>query len=254
MDKHLRRRFSLMALTALLLSSCDSYYFSHPQPVDAVALPAFPESFRGTWYSDDRQEIWVEPASIGIIRQDTLRLMKGAWPRRVKGKWLFPDNGFSGFSTIRYNAQQKPMDTTANYLINGRHLYAFRDSTELEQGFHFRESGDSLFVFQTDTLAVDLGNNAQLRQVGEGLYLFNLRNHILGEDNRWWQLFVLEQTTPDTLKIWYCAQGLTHDPSMFYASDHTWYFNSAWTKADLLRLIRAGYFEMCTLMTRYRSQ
>lgn len=240
-------------IATMLFSSCNSYNFTHPQPVDAPTIAVFPATMQGNWITDDNDQVLVEPAAIGLVKQDTIRIVQGAWPVLKGDQFLYPPDRILPFSTIRYSADRQPLDTTPDYLIHGQHIYAFTDSAELDQGFHFTRQGDTLTVFRLDTAMIDLGYNAQLRELGEGFYAINIRNQVIGEDNRWWQLFILEQPHPDTLRIWYCANGLTRDASMFYRFDNTYYFNSTWTRLTLMNLLKSGYFEMCNVLRRVKK-
>lgn len=237
----------------MLFSSCSSYYFTHPQPVDAPSLTDFPVSMQGNWITDDNDKVLVEPSAIGIIQQDTIRIMRGAWPIVKGDQFEYPPERILPFSTIRYREDRQPLDTTPDYLLHGQHIYAFTDSTKLDQGFHFIREGDLYTVYKLDTAMVDLGYNTQLRELGAGFYALNIRNQVIGEDNRWWQLFILEQSAPDTLRIWYCTNGLTTDASMFYHAENIYYFNSTWDRSTLRNLLKKGYFEMCNVLRRAKN-
>jgi hypothetical protein len=240
-----------MLVPAGFFYSCDTYNFSHPQPVNKENSYEFPAAFRNNWIDDDSEQVLIKKNTIGIVMSEKLSIVKGLWPKQdANGKYKYLSPAYKSFSSILFDSLENPMDTISNYLLNGDHIYEFADKGLLEQGYHYKTAADTIFILKTDTFTVDLGSNAFLRDIGNGFFVMNIRNQVLGKESRWWQLFVLEMKNKDLINIWYCSSGLTKSTAMFYENHNNYYFNSAWTSADMNKLIKEGAFEMCNQLHR----
>ena len=66
----------------------------------------------------------------------------------------------------------------------------------------------------------------------------------MGENNSWWQFFILEKTAANSFKEWECSTKTKTLPSMIYPANskaELYYFNSKWTAADMMQLMKEGY-------------
>jgi len=241
----------IFPVLAVLLYSCDTYNFSHPQPVDKENIYTFPDAYRGNWIDDDSEQLLINKDFIGFIMNEKIRVVKGIWPKAGdKGNYTYPPPSFKSFSTVMFDTLQQPVDTIRNYLLNGKHIYEFADKELLEQGYHYSTDQDTIMIDKKDTFIVDLGRNAFLRDIGNGFFVMNIRNQVVGKEDRWWQLFVLEMKHQDQINIWYCSNRLTTEPAMFYEKQNNYYFNSEWTAAEITKLLKNGSFEMCNQLHR----
>lgn len=235
----------------LFFYSCDSYNFSHPQPVDRENISEFPAVFRGNWIDDDSETILINKNAISILTKEQVNIVKGIWPTKdTAGKYRYLSPSYKSFSSILFDSLQNPIDTVNNYLLNGDHLYEIADKGLLEQGYHYTTGADTFRIQKIDTFTVDLGTNAFLRDIGNGFFVMNIRNQVLGRESRWWQLFVLELRNERLINTWYCSYRLTDDVAMFYEKHNNYYFNSSWTSADINKFIKEGKFEMCNQLHR----
>ncbi len=240
-------RHSLYLLPALLLLfSCDRYYFTHPQPYDKEAVYELPPGFYGRWIDDDSVLVLVDKTTISVVINETEKVVKGAWPRReASGNFTYLPPGYRSFKMVMLDSLQQPVDTVDNFLLNGEHLYELSDKELPVQGYHYSTDDDTLIVSQKDTFCVDIGRNAFVKNIDHGFWAFNIRNQVLGNDSRWWQLFLLEQIREDEIHIWYCSHPLVKSPFMFYEKQNNYFFNSNWTAKELLDLTKSGGFEPC---------
>lgn len=244
----------MFPVLAVLFCSCDTYNFSHPQPVDKESIYVFPEIFQGSWINEDSEIVYISKNNFGFEMNQQLKVVKGIWPQKNdKGAYLYLLPSYRAFSSIRFDSLQKPIDTIVNYIQHADHLYEITDNGQLEQGYHYMTQQDTLIIFKKDTMIVDLGQNAFLRDIGDGFFVMNIRNQVLGQESRWWQLFVMEKKENDKINIWYCSYGLTKNAGMFYEKQSDYYFNSQWTAADIKKLVQQGAFEMCNQLHRVRK-
>jgi hypothetical protein len=241
----------LPVMLSVFFFSCDTYNFSHPQPVDKENIVQFPQEFCGNWIDDDSEQILINRNFIGMVINGQMNIVKGIWPKLNKdGKYNYLTPPYKSFSSIRFDSLEHPVDTLPNYVINNGHIYEFNEQGMPEQGYHFNTVADTIIVSKKDTFIIDLGHNAFLRSIDDEFWVMNVRNQVLAQENRWWQLFILEKKEKDKINIWYCSQGLTKSSSMFFNKRNNYYFNSSWTAADVIRLIKEGGFEMCNQLHR----
>jgi hypothetical protein len=131
------------------------------------------------------------------------------------------------------------------------------DERFLEKGHPFVLENDTLVLLKYDTICVDLGQNAFLRKLNESFYVLNIRNTILGEENVWWRLIVLETNNENNMNIWECTSKTAELPSMFYSESikrDIFYFDSKWSAKEMLGLIRKGYFSVTSAIIKNKEQ
>jgi len=240
---------------SVFFSSCDSYNFSQPQPVDKANIYEFPKEFIGQWFveGDESKSYIVSKKNVLFIMYDTTRIVNGAWPKITdSGDYLFPPlPPYGSFKTIYYDSLKRPIDTIDNYLLREQYIYEIRSGRFLGKGFSYAIEKDTIIILDNDTICIDLGQNAFLRQLNKNLFVLNIRNSILGEDfwnnSDWWRLMLLEKKEDQTVNIWECTSKTEELSCMFYdrpSKSDIFYFDCQWTTADMLRLVKDGYFEI----------
>lgn len=240
---------------SLLLGACDTYNFSHPQPVDKKDGYEFPATFQGNWVDDDSEWVQIGKNHIGMLISEKETIVEGTWPQRdQQGQFVYLAPAYKSVRSVIFDSLQVPVDTVDNYLVNGEHIYEVTEKGTLEQGYHYTKNEDTFTIEKKDTIIVDLGHNALLRDIGGGFWVLNVMNQVIGKSNRWWQLFILEKKNNETINLWYCSYQLTQLPVMFYEKNNNYYFNSKWTAAEMRKLIKQGAFEMCNQLHRQKRQ
>jgi hypothetical protein len=214
----------------------------------------FPKEFLGSWlYKDEDMDYYVvNKKNVLVITNDSLKIIKGTWPRlNEKGDILNPPPGFKAFKKIIYDSLNKRIDTINNYVLNKNKIYEVSDERFLGKGYSYTTHNDTIIVYNIDTIFIDLGQNAFLRQLNKNFYVLNIRNSILGADaaevSDWWRVLVLEIKEDKALNIWQFTTKSDELTCMFYdrpSKSDIFYFDCEWTTADMLRLIKNGYFEV----------
>jgi hypothetical protein len=254
-------RLLILVFISAMLNSCDSFHYRQPLPEDAKNIYEFPKEFLGHWIfknEEDKDQYFVDKKYILFISNDTEKIVKGFWPKiNEKGNYIFP-NGYNEFSTIEYDSLNKPVDTLNNFLLRGDYIYEYENKRYLSKGYPWHQQHDTIIAIENDTFCIDLGQNAFLRQVDKNLYALNIRNRILGfndeEFDDWWHLTLLKINRNRTVEIWgeesSKMKGLA---CMFQAGNpfqDYYYSDCMWTKTDMLKMFKDGYFEISNDLIR----
>jgi hypothetical protein len=261
--KSCKKSYTLLlpVFLSVLFFSCDSYNFTEAQPGDKENIYEFPEYFLGSWLIKGEginHYYVVNKKNVLVITHDKSKIVKGTWPKpNEKGDTLMPPWPFNPFTTIIYDSLRKRIDTINNYVLSKNKIYKVNDERFLEKGYSYQTDKDTIIVFEIDTIFIDLGQNAFLRQLNKNFYVLNIRNSILGVDGAdvsdWWWVMVLEIKEDKTLNIWQCTNKSYEFPCMFYdrpSKSDIFYFDCEWTTADMLRLIKEGYFAVSSKLYR----
>ncbi len=236
-----------------VFSSCDSFNFSVPQPVDKTNIYEFPKALRGNWYvKDESQHYYFTKNYVLLLFSDTEKIVNGAWPKMdATGKVISLPDFYNSVETITYDSLKRPVDTVINYGFRNGHVYEIADRRFLKKGYPFVMDKDTVVVVKNDTICVDLGQNAFLRQLKRDTYVLNIRNNILGEDasdySNWWRLIVLERKSDRLYNLWECTSKTGELSCHFFdgnSKSHIFYFDCQWTSAEILRMMKEGYFEV----------
>jgi len=236
-------------------SSCDSYNFSKPQPVGKTNIYEFPNELRGKWYvkdESDNQFYYFNKNYVLLVLSDNERIVNGAWPKLdATGKEIPVPAFYKSVETIIYDSLKKPADTVTNYLFNKGLIYEIADSKFLKKGYSFKMEKDTIVVAKNDTICIDLGQNAFLRQLNRNTYMLNIRNSVLGEDasdySYWWRLVILERKSDNYYNLWECTPKTGELPCRFFAGNskgNLYYFDCQWTSEEVLRMMNEEYFEV----------
>jgi metal-sulfur cluster biosynthetic enzyme len=200
---------SLIIGIGFLFVSCDQFYFSTPQPIDAKNIYEFPKEFRGVW-SDNLDSI--------IIGKDY----------------------YLNIENRKVNVSKKEVDTSSSYIIYENKIYKIDKEDEmLNEGYHYSIENDIITYLKREVSEIELGRKAFLRKLGNK-YVVNIKN-----ENQWWNIYLIEKTKDGgiLLKILnnYNLEKI-EDVKYIYSSDHNFYLNVNWTKDELLKLINKGAF------------
>ena len=195
--------------------------------------------------SDDSLSLFIEETFFAVIVNRTQQIAKGAWPRlNAAREFVYPPGEIYEFEQlIVYDSLRQPVDTVDQYIFRHAKMYDVDDDGTMSTGRSYWQEQDTFIMKSIDTLYVDLGKNAVLRQVNERFYVMNIRGGITGERNNWWQLYIIEKKADHIFSTWECSRKTKELPSVLYLyKDHTFYFNATWTTAEILQLMKEGYF------------
>lgn len=201
---------------------------------------------RSPFYSsDDSLSLLVEETFFAVIVHRTHQIAKGGWPKlNAAREFVYPPGEIYEFEQlIVYDSLRQPVDTVEQYIFRNAKMYDVDYDGTMSTGRSYRQEQDTFIMKSIDTLYVDLGKNAVLRQLNDRFYMMNIRGGITGERNNWWQLYIIEKKADHLFSIWECSRKTKELPSLIYLyQDHTFYFNATWTAAELLQLMKDGYF------------
>lgn len=195
--------------------------------------------------SDDSLSLLVEETFFAVIVHRTHQIAKGAWPRlNAQRQFVYPPGEIYEFEQlIVYDSLRQPIDTVDQYIFRNAKMYDVDDDGSMSTGRSYWQEQDTFIMKSIDTLYVDLGKNAVLRQLNDRFYVMNIRGGITGERNNWWQLYIIEKKADHLFSTWECSRKTKDLPAVLYLyKDHTFYFNATWTSAELLQLMKDGYF------------
>lgn len=146
-----------------------------------------------------------------------------------------------------YDSLQEKMDTINHYLLREGYIYEVDDDRFLQEPHPYHLQDDTITIFENDTAFLDLGRNAFLRKIGKNLYVLNMRYALIDEGTMGWCWSILKKERHGRLQTLRCGDKMTTLPSMFYAKlsypGGNYYFDSKWTSAEMLQLIKEGYIE-----------
>lgn len=201
---------------------------------------------RSPFYSsDDSLSLLIEETFFAIIVDRTDKIAKGAWPKlNAAREFVFPPGEvYEVEQLIIYDSLRQPVDTVDQYIFRNAKMYDVDYDGTMSTGRSYWQERDTFIMRSIDTLYVDLGKNAMLRQLNERFYVMNIRGGLTGERNNWWQLYFIEKKADHFFSIWECSRKTKELPSVLYLyKDHTFYFNATWTAYELLQLMEDGYF------------
>jgi hypothetical protein len=205
----------LIGFLLLTLNSCNSVFFSEPQPVDAKNIFEFPAQVRGVWMEGE----------------DTITI----------GKREYRSVSYRNESVAKSIA-----DTSSQYILANNKIFILKneDAPRLTGGFPYEERADTLYYKARELEEIFLGGNTFLRKVGSR-YILNIRN-----DELWWELLLVEKARDGSV----LGRRLSkEDMDSFQVSQPIWksedmsYYDIRWRAHDLTSLIKAGCFSDTTI-------
>ena len=246
--------FLILFAASFFLFSCDTYNFSRPQPVDKDNIYNFPKDYLGSWLSTDTSEkdthleYHIHKNNVLFISHSRESILKGAWPKmNSKGEYMLAPGLMQTMEAIQYDSLKRPIDTSKNYLLENNKIYAI-DKNGFSKGYDYTSEGDTIYLLRYDTTFIDLGLNAFLRKLNNNIYVFNIRNTVMGTENPWWRIMLMEKNGNQSFRIWVCSSQKGAFPSVFYkqhfdGSDH-YYIDASLSTAEILELFNKGNFEI----------
>lgn len=204
------KSLNLMGLLVALLTSCNTIYFTEPQPVDSKNLYEFPSKLQGVWMDGE----------------DTIMV------------------GKTFYRSISYIDKQLPAsvaDTSPEYiLMNGKIFIVHTDGPiRLSGGVPFQIRHDTLFYKDREIVEVFLDGKTFLRKVGNR-YLLNVKS-----DDLWWELVLVEKTREGII----LGRRLSTDdmdklPNVkpVFVDDDVRFYDLKWKEAEVADFIDKGCF------------
>jgi hypothetical protein len=234
-----------------IIAACNTNNFSEPQPANSTNLFEFPAMFHGKWADKDYNVVETDGKHITFVDILDIRVPLDSTVY-VQDKVINKTTGAVSkhISTISYDTAGKPSDTTLEYVIREPFIYKVGSDNLLQTGYRFKQSKDTLVIFKNERQGIDLGNNAFLRKVTDSLYALNLSNRILIRDNYFWQVLLVQKTARDEINFYVPSDRMNSLSCMFYQYGDNLFYDCKWSGEEILRLIKDGYFEKTSTLTR----
>jgi hypothetical protein len=255
--------FACLTAILLLFSSCQVYYFSQPQPYDKPDLYRFPQAFKGEWNSNNSDEvIIVEDNFIQIISPaSTKKVTKGLWPQKdTSGNDVYPQNPFS---LMQYDEVSKVHFRKDNYIIADTLIYEIKRNDNLVKGYPWRNDKDTICYDVQDTLYIDLGKNAFLRQIDTNMFALNIRSHLIVNGDRqqdagWWFVTILQLKKDGSIDCLANTEKTDSLSCMIHTGSNSkwidnYFMNCQWSAATLKSLLNNGYFEVTNFKNSWKK-
>ena len=252
------KAFSALAavFTISLFSSCDVYYFSHPQPADKENNYEFPAALRGAWQEEcDNETVNIDVRHLYFTDKVHRRVIKGYWPKKNSNDSLqYLPGSYIAEHTVLFDSLNRPVDTINSFVIQKEHIIELKDDKSLGLRYNFKQVKDTLLINEVDTLWLDLGHNAFIREISDRFFALNILSGTMEESRSWWQLIILEKVSNDSILVWTGAGRLEQSPYMFYSFKNNYYFDCSLTSDELLKMIRRDDFEISNRLTRLKNK
>ena len=236
----------------IFFCSCDVANFSMPQPIDKENIYEFPAGFQGKWLNEPGDSIlyFVNKRYLLVISHETDKISTES-RSKLQEKRNLDLSSPNSLRTIYYDSLERPRDTVDHYVLRGPYIYEKIGERSLGKGYPYIIHQNAITISKNDTICIDLGQNAFLRQLNKNTYSLNICNRVLGseatEHENWWTVILLENDGNKFIRTWECSSKIGETACMFYSSPSekvsVYYLDCQWTTADMLRLIKQGYFE-----------
>jgi hypothetical protein len=168
--------FSLVIAT-VVLSSCTTVYFEHPQPKNDSALNGFPKSFQGAYFIEEGQQ------------KDTLLV--------EKNKFIYPER-------FKKSLPLSSLDTIPSMRIFNGLLYD--DVLPINYGIPFTQTSDSIHYNVTVKIAKTLSDSLILKKFGN-LLVLNEKE----EKTDFWNTYLIEKLKNGNLQVLAVGNFKTED-------------------------------------------
>ena len=248
---------ALIAITgSLLVTSCDSYYFSRPQPSDAKDERSFPRAMHGRWvdifdneergsdvilrdsletiYSIDRHRIWTLEATSVALLDRTLTLETAERERSREGSPL------PSLREQRYDSSAGRIDTIDHFILHGDRIHPVEDD-RLLKGYPFRRRGDTIYFTRRDTTCMELGHHLTLRKANRNVYVLNIRDGASKEAPGWWEVLLIRPNEKG-LDVFGAGKPLNDHPAIFHKRNGNHYLDLDIRSEELDGMIRDSVF------------
>ena len=188
------------------------------------------------------------------METDTVKIINGIWfssadtsriPKSDTSAWkkLKALPSYESMYSIRFDSIKKlPVDTIQNYVIKSEKIYPVVGG---------RLNNGSPYVIKNDTICVppewsqiEFGPYFFFRKVSSDTYLLNTKDGIFEDKLRpWWQVFLITKRKNEKVIIYDWESKIVKDPILIYSIEDHHYFDSQWTRKDILKLINDGMFQ-----------
>lgn len=249
---------SLLAVFCMLiLTSCERNHFANPLPIDSKNLYQIPSAFRGQLFDyNDSSEIYLlGKNSITFPAEEGIKIINGIWfhPRdtmsladTVAWKKINKLPEYESRYTLKYDSTKKIANKIENYILKGNKIYNIQ-SNSVGRGTSYIIKDDTIFTIPEPRKIV-LGPDAFFRKVTDDFYMVNIRDSELEIGNiNWWQIRLLEKRKDGKIILYDWSDKIEEDSSLIHSSDSHNYFDSQWTRKDILRLLSEGKLEAINL-------
>ena len=226
-------------------------------PVDSKNIYKTPKKFRGliTENGDSSEGYWLKKHSITVKEVRSHKIINGIWfnPRdtmrnlnldtAARGK---PKNWrltlYSSLYSVKFDSLNNPIDTVENYIIKRSKIY--RIGTDgLEEGSNYTIMNDTIYTSEPQKQLV-IGPQAFFRKVTSNIYILNLyEGNLEGGNPDWWQILLLSKNKEGKTIIHYWDNKIMENSSLIYSKDGNYYYDSQWTREEILKLFNEGIFE-----------
>mgnify|MGYP006203014687 CR=1 FL=1 len=111
---------------------------------------------------------------------------------------------------MQYDEVSKVPFRKDNYIIADTVIYEIKRNDNLAKGYPWRNDKDTIWYDVKDSLYIDLGRNAFLRQIDTNMFALNIRSHLIVEgvkqlDAGWW--FVNQPQTRRSARPPLCSES-----------------------------------------------
>ncbi|MBP9926509.1 MAG: hypothetical protein KBF45_11025 [Cyclobacteriaceae bacterium] len=240
-----------------ILPSCEGNHFANPLPVNSKNIYQVPSGLRGrlTNYKDSTEIYFLEKNSITIPAKGAIKIINGIWfhpsdtatsTDTVKWKKILDYPTYESRYSVKFDSLHHPIDTVENYVIKRNKIYKIL-SDGIGPGDPYTLTGDTIYVTPVPRKII-LGNGAFFRKVTDDLYVINIRDSELeiGTIN-WWQIRLLEKRKDGKIILYDWSKEIISDSTLIYTKADHHYFDSQWTKRDMLRLLSEEKLEPVNL-------
>ena len=204
-----------------LFVSCDQFYFSTPQPIDAKNLNEFPNESRGSW-TDNGDSIVI---------------------------------GRDNFISVEYNEKKvakKEVEASSRYKLKGNKVYVVDDKKGLKakRGFPYVLKRDTIFYKEAEVFELKLGSETFLRK-GDGVYVLNSKHGA-----NWWEIFIVDLNDPETIITRYLNaddMDKINNLKTIHVAENQYFLEATWSKNDINELLRKGVFSDTILILQRKK-
>lgn len=166
-----------IVISTVVLSSCTTIYFEHPQPKGNASLKGFPKSFIGTYLIEDGKQV------------DTLTI--------EANRFIYPE-------TFKKDFLVASLDSMTTIRIEDGLLYD--DAVPISEGIPYTETNDSIHYNITIKLSKYLSDSLIIKQFGKGIVLNEKEAH-----SNYWNSYLIENLSDGSLQLFAVGNFKTED-------------------------------------------
>lgn len=215
----------LIGSFALILTACQPFYLTSPQPYDSKNIYEFPKEYRGLMINKDS-------SSYSFDQMDTI----------IIGKNYFIIKDYKQTNAIA----KKEIDSSKTYLIKNNKIYIKSNYEEipLSEGYPYKLINDTIYFNARDITKVMLSHDTFLRKVAN-YYILNTSNN-----STWWFLYLIKKKADNKLEVYILDEKDLDNISnyeLIYSTKEGIFLDARWNKKELLNIIQNGGFSLLIL-------